>query len=51
MVTFRPDIRYSTALNEGNKQEAVMQRVMREIPNIEQNWNSPEVEQAILAQL
>lgn len=51
MVTFRPDIRYSIALSEGNKQEAVMQRVMREIPNIETNWNSSEVEQAILAQL
>jgi len=47
MVTFSPDIRYSEALREGKRQEAIMQKVMS-LPNIEANWNSPEVEKLIL---
>jgi len=47
MVTFSPDIRYSEALREGKRQESIMQKVMS-LPNIEANWNSPEVEKLIL---
>lgn len=47
MVTFSPDIRYSQALKEGQRQERIMKEVMK-MPGIESNWNSPEVEQLIL---
>ena len=50
MVTFSPDIRYSEALNRGNKQEVIMQKVMA-IQNIEQKWESEEVEEMILSSL
>lgn len=50
MVTFSPDIRYSTALKEGGRQEAIMQKVMA-MPDIENKWDSDEVEQAILKML
>lgn len=51
MVTYRPDIRYSTALERGQRNDAIMQDVMASIPGIENNWNSEEVEKAILARL
>lgn len=47
MVTFSPEIRYSEALREGNRQERIMQKVM-EIPGIENRWNSQEVEDMML---
>ncbi len=47
MVTFSPDIRYSEALREGQRQEAIMQQVMQ-FPGIENRWNSPEVEDLML---
>jgi kynurenine 3-monooxygenase len=37
MVTFSPDIRYSDAYATGQKQKAIMDRVMS-IPQIENNW-------------
>lgn len=48
MVTYSPHIRYSTALKEGIKQQAVMDQVM-ELPNIETIWDSEQVEQKILS--
>ena len=50
MVTYSPHIRYSTALREGNRQEAIMQKIMA-MPDIEKKWDSEEVEKAILSQL
>ncbi|MEI2757353.1 MAG: NAD(P)/FAD-dependent oxidoreductase [Chitinophagaceae bacterium] len=50
MVTFRPDIRYSEALERGNKQEAIMQDVMQ-LENIEDSWDSDAIEQFILGKL
>lgn len=47
MVTYCPHIRYTTALKEGQKQEAIMQKIMK-MKDIEQNWNSIEVEKEIL---
>ncbi len=47
MVTYTPSIRYSEALRDGNKQQAIMDKVMV-MPNIEAKWDSPEVENAIL---
>jgi kynurenine 3-monooxygenase len=49
MVTFS-DLPYSHALNEGRRQEKIMDRVMSE-PGIEDKWNSPEVENLILEML
>lgn len=49
-VTFSPHIRYSDALKRGNKQEAIMQEVMR-MPDIETKWESEEVEKMILNKL
>ncbi|MGL5888456.1 MAG: FAD-dependent monooxygenase, partial [Bacteroidia bacterium] len=51
MVTYSPHIRYSTALRQGQRQDAIMQEVMAAIPDIEQRWDSDEVEQAILARI
>lgn len=50
MVTFSPDIRYHEALHEGQKQQAIMDKIMA-MPNIEQAWDSEAVEQEILKQL
>ena len=50
MVTYSPDIRYSVAFEEGQKQEAIMQKVMA-IPGIEEKWDSEEVEKEILKHL
>jgi kynurenine 3-monooxygenase len=47
MVTYTPSIRYSDALKTGNKQQAIMDKVMT-IADIETKWDSAEVEQAIL---
>ena len=48
-VTFS-QIRYSKALAEGKKQDAIMQKVMK-IQNIEKLWNSEEVNNFILNSL
>lgn len=50
MVTFSPNIRYSEALQRGNRQEAIMQKIMQ-LPHIEQKWNSEEIENTILQHL
>jgi kynurenine 3-monooxygenase len=46
-VTFS-DIPYSVALANGIRQEQVMAKVMA-LPEIERRWDSPEVEQMVLA--
>ncbi len=50
LVTFSPNIRYSDALNRGQKQEAIMQEIMQ-LDNIEELWNSELVEQMILSKV
>jgi kynurenine 3-monooxygenase len=50
MVTYSPHIRYSTALHEGQKQEAIMQKIMA-MPDIDKKWDSEEVESAILKEI
>jgi kynurenine 3-monooxygenase len=47
MVTYSPQIRYSEALREGNRQEEIMQKVMS-VPGIENKWDSDEVENLML---
>ena len=47
MVTYSPHIRYSEALETGKKQEAIMQKIMQ-TKNIENLWDSKEIEEAIL---
>lgn len=47
MVTYSPQIRYSTALKEGAKQQAIMDKVM-ELAGIENKWDSEEVEKKML---
>ncbi len=49
-VTFSPHIRYSEALKNSQKQEAIMQGVMEQ-PDIEEKWDSGEVEKLILQKL
>lgn len=49
-VTFSPQIRYSEALKNSQKQETIMQDVMK-MPDIDKKWDSNEVEQVILTQL
>ena len=49
-VTFSPHIRYSEALSNSNKQEAIMQEVMQ-MEGIEQKWDSEEVEKMIMNKL
>lgn len=49
-VTFSPQIRYSEALVNGQRQEAIMQQVMA-IPDIENKWQDEEVEKMILKKL
>jgi kynurenine 3-monooxygenase len=46
-VTFSPQIRYSDALKNSIKQEAIMQQVMA-LPDIENNWQSEIIEKKIL---
>jgi kynurenine 3-monooxygenase len=50
MVTYSPHIRYSTAKAQGEKQQAIMDRIMQ-MPDIEEKWDSDEVEKAILTAL
>ncbi|MCC6372199.1 MAG: FAD-dependent monooxygenase [Bacteroidia bacterium] len=50
MVTYSPHIRYSTALKNGIRQQAIMDKVMAR-PDIEKIWDSEEVENEILSQL
>jgi len=45
-VTFS-NIPYSEALNVGKRQDAIMKEIMK-YPNIEENWDSAEIENAIL---
>lgn len=49
-VTFSPHIRYSEALQRGQRQEAIMQEVMK-IPDIETRWESEEVERMVMGRL
>ena len=49
-VTFSPHIRYSDALKNGLHQEEIMQQVMQ-TPNIENIWDSVEIEEMILARI
>lgn len=49
-VTFS-HIRYSEAWKKGQQQDAIMKKIMVEIENIEDKWNSKEVEKAILNEL
>jgi kynurenine 3-monooxygenase len=50
MVTYSPQIRYSTALKEGKRQENIMKEIMA-MPGIENKWDSEEVEMEILKRL
>jgi len=50
MVTFSPQIRYSTAQKEGQKQQAIMDMIMSK-SGIDQKWDSEEVEKEILSML
>lgn len=49
-VTFSPQIRYSDALVNGKKQEAIMQQIMA-IPDIENKWEDEEIEKMLLEKL
>jgi len=49
-VTFNPQIGYSEALRNSQKQEEIMMEVMQ-IIDIEQKWDSEEIEQLILSKL
>jgi kynurenine 3-monooxygenase len=50
MVTFRPDIRYSEALQKGNVQQQIMDEIMS-MNNIDAIWDSEEIENRILLKL
>ena len=47
-VTFSPHIRYSEALQRGQRQEAIMQDIMK-MENISSKWDSEEIEKLILS--
>jgi len=47
MVTFT-DLPYSHALKQGQKQDAIMRKVLTSVPEIETKWNSHEVEKLML---
>ncbi len=49
-VTFSPQIRYSDALINGQKQEAIMQQIMA-MPDIENKWQDEEIEKLILEKI
>jgi kynurenine 3-monooxygenase len=49
-VTFSPHIRYSEALQRGQRQEAIMQEIMR-MEGIEEKWDSEEIESIIIGKL
>jgi kynurenine 3-monooxygenase len=48
MVTFSPHIRYSDALKNGQRQQAIMDKLMAH-PKIEEEWNSEATEAFLLA--
>lgn len=50
LVTFSPEVRYSDALKQGTHQEEIMKRIMA-VENIEDTWDSHEVENKILQNL
>jgi len=50
MVTFTPQMRYSKALQQGNRQQEIMDKIMART-DIETTWESPEIEKEILNQL
>jgi kynurenine 3-monooxygenase len=50
MVTYTPHIRYSTAMQQGQKQEAIMQQIMTR-KDIDAKWDSEEIEREILSRL
>lgn len=50
MVTFSPQMRYTEAMRKGMQQQLIMDEVMQ-FENIEQNWDSCEVENFILQQI
>lgn len=49
-VTFSPTIRYSEALERGNKQEAIMRDIMRR-KNIDENWDDDNLHRMIISQM
>ena len=49
-VTFSPQIRYSDALVNGQRQEAIMRQIMA-IPDIESRWQDDEIEKIILEKI
>jgi len=49
-VTFSPHIRYSDALVNGKKQEAIMQEIMA-MPDIENKWQDEKIEKMILEKI
>lgn len=49
-VTFSPHIRYSEALKRGQKQEAIMQEVMK-MPGIEEKWADNELHTLIIKKM
>ena len=49
-VTFSPHIRYSDALRNSEKQEAIMQQVMQ-MPAVEDRWQEPEFLETIISRL
>ena len=50
LVTFSPDVRYSVALKKGNFQQSIMDEIMS-LENIEEKWNSEEVEKIMLEKI
>jgi kynurenine 3-monooxygenase len=50
MVTYSPQIRYSTAKKVGEKQQAIMDQIMAR-PDIEKIWDSQQVESEMLEKL
>lgn len=49
-VTFSPHIRYSEALQRGQKQEAIMQEIMK-APDIEITWDNDELHRRIMERM
>ena len=49
-VTFSPHIRYSEALQRGQKQEAIMQEIMK-APDIEITWDNDELHRRIIERM
>jgi kynurenine 3-monooxygenase len=48
LVTFSPEVRYSEALSRGNKQQSIMDEVMK-TENIHEIWDSARIEEMMLA--